>query len=180
LNYTKSVLIGFCVFGLSITAWSQNLNRPSVPGIPGYLDPRTGTFKPMPQVTDSGLTSSVSPTWGRVVVNLGIAVKSTIPNTETYTCGLSVSAFDTSTGLSFVDTSQVAGTRTGNIVNCSVTLWYSWLLANPGADSMSITYTVSATNGTSAVPLHEEDHGVGTISVPLSGTTTTYNLTTYI
>ena len=41
------ILLGVlaCFLGINVSAWSQN--TPTVNGIRGYLDPRTGAFRPV-------------------------------------------------------------------------------------------------------------------------------------
>ena len=51
---TRIMLIGICLCGLLATGWSQVSTSTVTPGIPGYLDPLTGSFKPMPVVPDVG------------------------------------------------------------------------------------------------------------------------------
>jgi hypothetical protein len=182
LKNTRSILVGLCLFGLSITAWGQNVNFPAGSGIPGYLDPRTGTFRPVPLVTDSGSEDAppVTPTTGKIVLNLTVTLQTSFGTGETYSCGLTASAFDTSSGLSFVDSHQIAVTKTGSTLTCTITLPYSWALVSRGSDTMMVAYSVDAGNGTGALHIRLAEHGVANLIVPVSGTTTTYTLSTVI
>lgn len=180
MNFTKTVLFGLCLLGLSITGWSQSQNRTSVPGIPGYLDARTGTFRPMPQQIESPDEVPANPITGKFVLNLTVTLQSTFPSTEVYSCGLSTEALDVSTSLFFLDDAEVSAKKSGNTLTCAITLPYSWALTNAGQDMVTITYTVSASNGTAVLPTRLANHGVATIKVPPNGTTTTYTLATVI
>jgi hypothetical protein len=180
LKSPKTILIAICLLGLSITGWSQNTNRPSAPGIPGYLDARTGMFRPMPQMASSEDEEPVTPTTGKIVLTLTVTLQSTFPTNEVFSCGLSASGFDVSSSLSFIDTIEVAGKRSGNTVTCAVTLPYSWALVSASSDTMGISYSVSAVAGTTGLPTRLAEHGIANIKVPPTGTTTTYTLSTVI
>jgi hypothetical protein len=180
LKSTKRILVGVCLFVLSISAWSQNLNRPPVPGIPGYLDPRTGAFRPMPVVTDSeDPTPFVTPTTGKIVLTLTVALVSTFPTTEAFSCGLTATASDTS-GLTFIDSELIAATKAGGNLTCTITLNYSWALATPTVDHMIVEYTINGAVGTAGLPTRLADHGVAAMTVPASGKTTMFTLSTAI
>jgi hypothetical protein len=174
---TRSILVGLCLFGLSLTAWGQNVNRPAGSGILGYLDPQTGTFRPVPLVTDNGSEDAppVAPTFGKVVLNLKATLQTTFPTGETFSCGLSASTFESS-GLSFTDSYQVAATVSGSTLTCTVTLPYYWALISRGSDTMTVSYSVTGVNGApSGLPTRLAEHGVANLIVPVSGTTTTYS-----
>lgn len=184
MNYTKSILVGLCMFGLSIAAWSQNSTSPSLPGIPGYLDPRTGTFKAMPQVSDQGIAGNSAPvtqSTGNIVVNLNVTLYSDVPTSGVgYSCGVNVIVFDNVMfSEPFTESNQIAATPSGRTLICTVSAEYQWALANPSNDTVMISYTVSAT-GTNGVPTRTAVHSLANISVPPAGTTTTYNIYTRI
>jgi hypothetical protein len=178
LKYRKSILVGLCLFGLSIAAWSQNVNSSSVPGIPGYLDPRNGTFKPMPRVTDLGVASgapaSLTVYNGFFGLSLVAYVYSALPGTETYSCTLSATVYDTGTQMSFTETATVAATKSGPHVSCSVTIPYYWKLSS-NTDVVSLSYQVNATNGAGGLPLRMADHSLPSITVPSPGGTTSFS-----
>lgn len=180
MNSTKTILVGLCLLGLSIAGWSQNANRSSVPGIPGYLDPRTGTFKPMPLAPPSEDETPVNPTTGKVVLTLTVTLTSTFPTNEVYSCGLSAETIDISTSLTFIDEFEVAATKSGSTLTCKITLPYSWTLTSAGSDTMDLAYSINAAAPSSGLPLRIADHGIANIKVPPNGTTTTYTLSTEI
>ena len=180
MNSTKTILVGLCLLGLSIAGWSQNVNRPAVPGIPGYLDPRTGTFKPMPLAPASEDETPVTPTTGKIVLTLTVTLVSTFPTNEVYSCGLAANTFDIATSLTFLDEFNVAATKSGSTLTCKITLPYSWALTSVSTDTMSIAYSVNAAAPSSGLPLRLADHGIASIKIPPNGTTTTYTLSTEI
>lgn len=179
MNITKCILAGVCLFGLSTLVWSQNLNHSSVSGIPGYLDARTGIFTAMPPAAASEEAPPVTPTTGTFVLNLTVTILTSYPGTETFSCGLSANTFESATGLSFFESHQVAATKSGSTLTCSFGLPYSWALTTPTNDSVTVSYTVNAVNGT-GLPNREAEHGIAHIKVPATGTTTTYTLATAI
>ena len=171
MKYRNSILVGLCLLGLSIAAWSQNVNSSLAPGIPGYLDPRNGTFKPMPRVPDQAAASSGTVYNGTFTLSLLAYVYSALPSTETYSCTLSASVFDVTTQAYFSETATVAATLNGFHVSCTVKIPYYWKLPS-STDTVTLGYTLAATNGTTGVPIRSADHSLGSITVPLSGTTT--------
>ena len=180
MNSTKRILVGLSMLVLSVTAWSQNSNRQTVPGIPGYLDPQTGAFRPMPVVTDSEESAAgVTPTTGKIVLTLTVNLVSTFPTTEAFSCGLTAAAVDSS-GLSFIDSEQIAATKAGTTLTCTITLNYSWALTTPTVDRMTITYQVNGAAGTNGLPVRIAQHGVAVMTVPATGKTTPFTLSTAI
>jgi hypothetical protein len=180
VNYTKTIVVGLFLVGLSIAGWGQTQGRPSASGIPGFLDPNTGTFKPIPAVSSSENAPVVTPTKGRIVLSLVAGVRSALPSNEVYTCGISVSTFDATSTLAFEESAQIAATPSGLNEVCVITLPYSWDLTSPGSDTMSISYSVTAVGPTNGLPARQLNHGVANIPVPANGATTTFSLTTYI
>jgi len=68
---TRSILVSLCLFGLLATGWSQYSMNTVTPGIPGFLDPQTGSFKPMPLVEGEGIDlANSSQASGKIVLTL--------------------------------------------------------------------------------------------------------------
>jgi hypothetical protein len=168
---TRSVLIGLCLFGLLASGWSQDSTNTVTPGIPGFLDPQTGLFKPMPLVPDgySDLTNT-SQTSGKIVLTLTTTLTTSFPTSEVFSCGLNATVADVVSGLTFSDTIFVTATKSGNTLSCTVTLPYGWDLASASQDIMLVLYTVNATNGTGN-PTRVAQHGVASVHGVPSGTT---------
>lgn len=170
--YTRSILIGLCLFGLLATGWSQNSTNTITPGIPGFLDPQTGSFKPMLPVEGSGIDlANTSQTGGKIVLTLTATLTTSFPTTESFSCGLNATVADVASGLTFSDTIFVAAKRNGSTLSCAVTLPYGWDLASPTSDIMLVLYTINAINGTTGFPERVAQHGVASIRSVPSGTT---------
>ncbi len=135
----------------------------------------------MPQASANDDEGPVTnPTTGKIVLNLTVTLDSTFPTNEVYSCGLNAEGLDVSTSLTFIDSYEIAVTKTSNTLNCKITLPYSWALASASSDTMLISYTVNAVAPSSGLPTRLADHGIANIKVPPNGTTTTYTLATVI
>jgi hypothetical protein len=167
----KSVLIGLCLFGLLTTGWSQNSTNAVTPGIPGVLDPQTGFFKPMPLVPAVDIDPTAVPaTVGKIVLTLSATLTTSFPATESFSCGMNATVSDVTSGLLFFDTISIAATKVGSTLKCTVTLPYSWDLTNAALDTMEVSYTINAINGTGN-PIRIAQHGVANVHGVPSGTT---------
>jgi hypothetical protein len=74
---------------------------------------------------------------------------------------------------------SVAATRSGSTATCSVSIPYSWRVSS-ASDDVYISYDISAppqplVSG-SAFPRRYSGQPVATITIPASGTTTTYSI----
>ena len=168
---TRSILIGLCLFGLLASGWSQISTSTVTPGIPGYLDPQTGSFRPMPVVPDVGVdVYAPSATAGKIVLTLTTTLTTSFPTGEAFSCGLNATVADVISGLTFSDTIFVNATKNGSILSCTVTLPYSWDLVSPTQDVMLVLYTINATNGTGN-PTRVAQHGVASVRGVPTGTT---------
>ena len=169
---TRSMFIGLCLFALLASGWSQDLTRTVTPGIPGFLDPQTGSFKPMPLVPDGYIDLTGTPqTGGKIVLTLTATLTTSFPTSEVFSCGLNATVADVISGLTFSDTIFVTATKSGNTLSCTVTLPYGWDLASPTQDVMLVLYTINATNGTGNNSTRVAQHGVASVRGVPSGTT---------
>jgi hypothetical protein len=148
----KGIVVLACVLGLTQLVWSQNANSAAerdtnAHRIPGYLDPRTGTFTtkahsaPANQegVQDPALTNY----YGTYVITLTITISSNIPTSDVIACNGST-GIDDEGGGDFNDEAAAVATRNGSTATCKIVIPYSWFLTNPGTDSVSIDYGVEA------------------------------------
>ena len=106
--------------------------------------------------------SATMPTTGKFDVTFEISLKSIPPGTPINCTLTALVQGETST---FTDSMTVAATVTGSHAVCTVGMYYSWLLLNPGTDMVFLSYNtvaagqnVSRENGQSAM-----------IPVPMSG-----------
>jgi len=150
---------------------------------------------PQRPVGNLGQTASaelppVTATTGTITFRLTINVKSVIPKNAVIGCSGEASVFDDTSELPFDEYgSAVATLVSGTQYLCIVKLPYSWLLASPTTDQVSLSYTatmdygyeVTATNGTATtvqpVNARGTEHSLAPIAVPLSGATTTNSIT---
>ena len=169
-----------CLLGLTQPVRSQKTNETPQHGIPGYLDPRTGTFKPMANTVQEE-PEIEAPSSGDFAVTFNISVKSSIPSTDTIACTFTASVFETTTGKTVNDSMTVAATRSGSTATCKLTMFYSWPLTSPTTDLVNLTYTVSAGGTASTVlPNRESFQTLSSIKVPLVGATTTETIASTI
>jgi hypothetical protein len=143
-------------------------------GIPGYLDPRTGEFHPMPAHPASGMQAIIpfAATTGKFVYNFTITISSTLPTSDVIACQSESTVYDTSSGREFDETAAVAGTRTGSTATCTVDIPYSWTLSST-TDTVSQTETVTVPDNSASLPLRISSQTLAAIKVPASGSTTT-------
>lgn len=177
------------VLALASLSFGQFAPKPAPHRTLGYMDSSTGVFHPL-GTTDNAELTPASPISGTITFRLTINVKSSIPANAVIGCTGEASVFDDTSELPFDEYgSAVATLVSGTQYLCVVKLPYSWLLASPTTDKVTLSYTASmtygyeatATNGTATVvqpvAARDTDHTLTPISVPLSGATTTNSIT---
>jgi hypothetical protein len=182
MKTVKLIFAIACVLGLAASCFAQDVQTKKTPGILGYLDPKTGAFRILPTPgTGPAESPTVSPTTGKLVFNLTIAVNPGLSSSAKILCTATAAVAEASTGGVFEDTGAVAATRTGSTAKCTATLPYGWNLANPSSDRVGLSVNVTATVGTGAPPFTESISSQSlSIAVPPSGTTTTEAISTSI
>ncbi len=153
--------------------WGQAANAPAKPGILGYMDPHTGTFRPVPaQIEEDAEAPAATTFTGTITVTLTITVKSA--SVSTFTCTADVSAVDGTTSPAFFEESNtVAATGTGSTRTCKLTIPYAWALTTQSSDSMNTSYSVFATTGATGLPQRTATRSpLDTRKVPANGATT--------
>jgi len=162
---TFAVLLAcLCLVAIAQVLWGQagGQNAGGRPGVPGYLDPRTGTFKPVMLAPDENAITAtavctVTTCGGTFKVTLTITKKSVFPTGDTIGCSVSASTQDGSTSFhSYDETASVAATSAAPFT-CVVTIPYSWTgLTSASTDQVTISYIVtvpgSFTSTTSQLP----------------------------
>lgn len=174
MRMTKLLLICMCCVMVAPTVWAQTATSQAKPGILGYLDPHTGAFRPVPAAAeeDSALAAPTTVT-GTVTVTLTITLK-TLALTNV-TCSESVGVFDaaTTSPSSFEESNTVAATGTGTTRTCKLSIPYSWALITASTDSMTTSYEVFGTTGTTGLPQRSNFHiPLDTRKVPANGAVT--------
>ncbi len=177
-----------CFLGMTVSLWGQS--AATVHGIPGYLDPRTGAFHPLPHADaqDAEAPATTTTSAGKFVVNFTITVDSTIASTNKIACNVTASLEDgiatTSPNLIEEEAGTAVTRGTGSTVTCSVTIPYSWELSTPTADSISLSYYITSpvevSTSAGQYPIRYSSQSIGSIKVPTTGTTTTKTVTATI
>ena len=172
------LLACMCSVGLVQPLLGQTAMANQTPGILGFLDARTGAFKPLPQLGPDleDIAAASTTVTGKLVFSFTITVSSTGLSADTVVCTGTASLLDSpSTGGLFIEETASVGVKEAATVTCTVTIPYSWTLATLTTDKVSLAYAISVagTTATTALPNRLSSHSLGTISVPANGATTT-------
>ena len=160
MRVTKLLLICICCLIAVPTGWGQAASTSANHGILGFLDPQTGAFR-----ADQAFT-------GTTTVVLTITLKTT--SISNITCSAEVSAIDGSTSpVFFGESNTVAATGTGTTRTCKLSIPYAWSLTTPSTDSMSTSYSVLGSTGTTGLPQRSASRSpLDTRKVPANGAIT--------
>jgi len=176
MKISKLWLICISCFLIVLAANGQSGSSQTGSGIPGYLNPRTRSFRPLPQAADNAVEPPALTTFtGTVKLTITITVKSTgITNLK---CAAIVDAEDNLLlgSRSFSELDFVAATGTGTTRTCTLSVPYSWGLATQSSDTMMTSYEVGNNLLLTATPPARTSLLVPLDSrkVPANGTITT-------
>jgi hypothetical protein len=111
-------------------------------------------------------------------VNFKITIDSNIPTSDTISCGVQATLFETATQHVFDESAAVAATRSGSSATCTTTIPYSWLLTAPSQDMVTISFSlgVPAAANQPNLPNRASNQTIAIIAVPVNGVTTTENI----
>lgn len=185
MNSLKTFALCVVLFTLAPSLWSQNtwtqrsFGGSQEKGIPGYLDPKTGTFTAKANRETSTPTSG-TPIFFREQFNV------TIDNFDQSTsdlvvCDAHIETFD-STGDWYDDAVSVA-TKNGNNFTCTVPILTQWTLLSPTSDTITacvtVTFIQNYTLGGVTQPNTARSSAPPclTLPVPANGTTVNNSLT---
>lgn len=189
MSILKRIFCCVCLIGLTQLIWSQNSNSSIAPGsrahgVPGYLDPRTGTFtakvhadaSPVPDaVTYSVLTGS----W---VFTIPVTLNSKTQSGDLLACEIDLSVSDPVTNI-YHEKSVSTVTSPGASPTCTVTIPYSWVLTAPTTDTVVISYDVSLIQAYTVGPVSAAESSRDTSrtysyteAVPANGATTSITI----
>jgi hypothetical protein len=170
----KALLICICCLLAASAAWGQTASSASKPGVLGYFDPQTGTFRPIPAPAAGDADAPAATTFtGTINVTLTITLKTA--GLATVSCSQGVTVVDGTTAPVFYSESDsVAATGSGTRT-CKLSIPYSWSLTTQSSDSMSTTYTVIGIGSTGTSQRSSTMSPLDTRKVPANGTIT--NLT---
>jgi hypothetical protein len=180
------IFVCICVALLVPSAWGQlrTQNR----ALPGHFN--NGTVKPTPNAIEDNPDvgqAALTTFGGTFVFKITITVKSTNLGTDTIGCAAGLSLADVNP-TTFVVTGDweegatVAAIRSGSTATCTVTIPYSWSLANGATDLVYPDYGIEVPASTSNPPLPSRlnSHSLSSMHVPANGATTTITVTATI
>jgi len=185
---SKVVLVCVCLVGLTQLVWSQNAVMGAVPGgrthgIPGYLDPRTGTFTTKvhsdtqsSENPDLTATPSLTGANGVWKITLNITLTTPLQKGDIVVCEGNLDVDDQ---FFYSESGAVVATVNGGSASCTVTIPYTWYLATLKTDMVDVSYSVSEYHVFTVGSLSQanisrhNDHDLGSVPVPLSGAVTT-------
>jgi len=179
MRITKLLLIGLCCVMIVPAVWGQAANTAAKPGILGYLDPKTGAFRPVPSATEDILDPATFTTFtGTITVTLTITVKTT--SLTVFTCNIEVSNEDniSVSPRGYSESATATATGTGTTRTCKMTLPYSWSLATHATDTMTTSYIVFGSGASTTGADTQRTSGLSPLDtrlIPASGAAT--NLT---
>jgi hypothetical protein len=147
MRISKAVFVCVCLVGLTQLVWSQNkgIGAFQEKGIPGYLNPHTGTFTTRAQgsgVKPQDCTGTCTGTgvFFREQFNITITNYDQPPS-ALVVCSANISSNDANEG--FFDTQTVTATLSGNTWTCDVPILTYWTLKTPATDTVFACVDVS-------------------------------------
>jgi hypothetical protein len=173
------IFVCICFALLTQPAWGQF--RTQSRALPGHLN--NGAAKPTPNAVEDNPDvgqAALTTFGGSFVFKITITIKSTNLGTDTIACTAGVDVIDINS-TTFVITgvwdegAAVAATRSGSTATCTVTIPYSWSLANGSTDTVNLDYGIEVPGSASNPPLPDRfnSHSLPSMHVPANGTTTT-------
>jgi hypothetical protein len=142
----------------------------------GTAKPTPNAIEDNPDVGQAALTTF----GGTFLFKITITIKSTNLSTDTIGCSAGLSVIDQNP-TTFVVTgtweegASVAAVKSGSTATCTVTIPYSWSLANGSSDMVNLDYVIEVPASASNPPLPNRvnSHSLASMHVPANGTTTT-------
>ena len=146
MRMSKAIFVCVCLVGLTQLVWSQNkdLGAFQEKGIPGYLNPRTGTFTTRTQ--RSAVTPGVTPDFSGTPIFFREQANITItnydqPSNVLVVCHADIDSFsDANSG--WFDSADVVATASGNTYTCNVPILTLWTLQTPTTDRLQLCVSV--------------------------------------
>lgn len=177
MRISKLLLLCMCCLLVPPAVWAQAANSRANQGILGYLDPRTGAFRPVPPAAEDAtdLVPALTTFTGTIKVTITVTIKSA--GITNVICSINTFVVDSATtgGRTIGESDTVAATGTGVTRTCSLSIPYSWGLATQASDSMTTSYSVEG-GGSATLALPNRTTTLSpldTRKVPANGTITT-------
>jgi len=142
MKMSKTMCVCVCLVGLTQLVWSQQLDRQNARGIPGYLDPKTGTFTTRVQTPEAEKAKPLSASWywGTFNINIAATLTTPVPSGAIVTCSATVDEIDDTNGSYYEQASAVA---TAGGSKCDMSIPYAWDLSNASTDQVIVSYTIA-------------------------------------
>jgi len=144
MRMSKVVLVCICLVGSTQLVRSQDkgIGAFQDKGIPGFLNPHTGTFTTRAPGSNGGQISSLTgtPILFREQFNITITNYDQ-PSNSLVVCDAHISTSDANSG--FYDSATVTATSSGNTWTCDVPVLTYWTLQTPGSDTVTACVDVS-------------------------------------
>jgi len=180
---SKMIFVCVCLVGLTQLGWSQGFVQAK--GIPGFLNPKTGTFTTRtqgngPLQNPDAMPDTLTEYAGTWTVKIAMTVSSTIPSGAAVFCSADLSLVGTD---NYYESAVAQASVSKGSGSCTLTMPYAWFLANEPSDSIYVHYSVNIIQGftvgpaTAAESIRETDSTLyGSFSVPANGKLTTTNI----
>lgn len=149
MKISKIIFAVVCIVGLTQLVWSQDEAMGARErGIPGYLNPKTGTFSTRAQSESSEALPNVAATYyyGTITITMIVSVASSFPSGTVFRCTGSANTSDSGGGEFYEDASVTAPAPSGGKTTCTVTMNYYWQLSTPSSDYIGLSFEVDAFN----------------------------------
>ena len=156
MSTLKRILYCVCLVALTQLAWSQSGNwgvKAHQPGVPGYMNPKTGVFTARAQTSPRPSPDTTYNIWkGEYQITFSITVKTTTQSGDLVLCSAYVSTddYDTSTdatGTGGWDEDAFSTVTPTGTASCVVTIPYEWVLIYPTTDTVYISYEIGLLRG---------------------------------
>jgi hypothetical protein len=146
MRFPTSLLLAASLLATAAPAVAETIAPGGQHLIPGLYDPKTGTFRPVTPNTFVNPETTIVRS-GTFLAKFTITVKSNIPTAPIYvTLDANTDEVSSSYGVNVFDESAtVQATRSGaGAASATVAIPFSWHLATPTKDVVSLSYTITA------------------------------------
>jgi hypothetical protein len=167
---TGGCMAAMLIIAAGQTALAQSQDQGQVL-IPGYLNPRTGAFRPHILTVQPLISATLYK--GEFSITYKITIASTLPANQPVTCEATVTAVD-ALGTFYDYVVAAAATVTGAQGACTLTVPYAWSLGT--TPTYSISGSVGSTSGTLQNLRSFNFPVVGATKFPANGAKTSYTL----
>jgi len=144
MRTSKMMFVCVCVIALTQIGWGQQANKQgAAPGIPGYLDPTTGTFTTKVQPGEVAEASSVpvEAWYGDFYIHLDLEMTTPVPSDGNVTCSSTAFQGYLDRGGGYSENATAVAKHTGSTWTCQMSIPYLWYLQSGTKDWVEIHYS---------------------------------------